>query len=326
MQSNVGMRRWDQPCPGVGVCPQVLAETFLHLLLAPYKPSATSAKLRQALPPSRPPSGLEGHVPRRELLVAVPVAVGCPDERHRGEAGCRHAKHTHFCVTTLQKVQLQPRLRHHENARGSRYQVLPKLTLLRQLLWKPDKKDMLDNIKILKCRARWYHPAGSSPPRRKCYWYHLHSASEDGSPRGSCITLCFSAHSALRRFPTNPRFVGGCHSPPPHFLGTSPQGKHRCWAPRLASAQPQQVAHAGTSLGRAAPITPLAAGSATEDHTSRDLLPLLVIQLSGCKMNRRRRMMEKGALPTLPAPGVHPLLQPLLFTQPVTPPHRVAVD
>lgn len=58
----------------------------------------------------------------------------------------------------------------------------------------------------------------------------------------------------------------------------------------------------------------------------RDLLPLLVIQLSGCKMNRRRRMMEKGALPTLPAPGVHPLLQPLLFTQPVTPPHRVAVD
>lgn len=77
--------------------------------------------------------------------------------------------HTCFCITSLQQMQPQPRLRHHKNDCGSRNQLLPNPTLLRQLRWKPEKNNVLDNIKMLKCKARLYHPAGSSPPCRKCY-------------------------------------------------------------------------------------------------------------------------------------------------------------
>lgn len=82
VQSNVGVRRWDQPCPGVGLYSQALAETSLHFLLVLYKPSSTFAKLRQVQPPSLPPSGLEGHMPWRELLLSMPAATGSPNKHH----------------------------------------------------------------------------------------------------------------------------------------------------------------------------------------------------------------------------------------------------
>ena len=153
--------------------------------------------------------------------MALPAAVGSLNKLCRGEVGCRHAKHIRFCITSFQQMQPQPRLRHHENSRGSRNQVLPNPTLLRQLLWKPEKKDVLDNIKMLKCKARLYPPAGSSPPCRKCYRYRLLSASGDGR-RVSSGQLLLHRFVLLGTFGTpavsnKPKICGRCHSPPPHF-------------------------------------------------------------------------------------------------------------
>lgn len=103
VQSNVGVRRWDQPWPGVGVRPQILIETSLHLLLAPYRPSSTFAKLRQARPLSLHPSGLERLMPWRELLVVLLAAVDSLNDHHQGELGCRHAKHTHTSTSPVCK-------------------------------------------------------------------------------------------------------------------------------------------------------------------------------------------------------------------------------
>ena len=84
--------------------------------------------------------------------MAMPPAVGSPSEHHPGAMGCRHAKLTCFCVTGLQQMQPQPGLRHHENACGSGNQDLPNPVLRRQPLCKLEK-EVLDNIKILQCKA-----------------------------------------------------------------------------------------------------------------------------------------------------------------------------
>jgi len=98
------------------------------------------------------------------------------------------------------------------------------------------------------------------------------------------------------------------------ILGTSPQGKRCCWAPRLASAHPPADQTCQDQPGRRGTSPCWQQAGPPRTIPARDLLLRLVVQLLGCKTNPRRRTMEEGALPTLPAPGVQPLLKPLLLT------------
>lgn len=98
------------------------------------------------------------------------------------------------------------------------------------------------------------------------------------------------------------------------FLGTCPQGKHRCWAPHLPSSCPPADQTCRDPPGQRSTSPRCQQAVPRRIVPPGELLPLLVIQLSGCKMNSMGSMMEKGALPALPAPSMHPLLQPLLFT------------
>ena len=97
------------------------------------------------------------------------------------------------------------------------------------------------------------------------------------------------------------------------FLGTPPQGKHRCQAPRLSLAHLPADRTRRDQPGQSCTSPRWQQAMPPRTIRPRGLLPLTVIQLSGHKMNSKRRTMEKGALPTLPAPGVHPPVKAAAF-------------
>lgn len=100
--------------------------------------------------------------------------------------------------------------------------------------------------------------------------------------RCCCIASCFPAHfPAARHFPTNQRCVGGCHSPLPHFWDT-----HSSQAALLA-AHLHQIRHVGTGPGRAMPCL-------QQCRWGPFLLPLLFIQLLGCKLKSKRKTIGKA--------------------------------
>lgn len=143
----------------------------------------------------------------------------------------------------------------------------------------------------------------SSPPCRKCHWYlHLPSASVDRT-WGSLGQLLVHRFVLLSTFaasalPNKAQIPGRVPLTTTSVLGTSPQGTMPGLSTPATGSDVPGPAWAELHLAMLA--VPL------RTSPPRDLHPLLVTQLLGYEVKNRRRRMEKGALPALPAPGRHP--------------------
>lgn len=205
MQSSLGVRGWE-----VYSHRHLLKQLFIFswqhtnsIDLGRAQPGSDSS-----ISGSLHPSGSEGPRLWTELLLTLLAAVGLWESSTKS---CRNAALTHHFTA----MQPRPRLGHHGSAGGTTHNILPTLALLSQLLWKLEKKGVLDNIQMLKCKAGLCHPAGSlqkvllvlCTKGRKC-------VSPEQLLRHSFL---LPARLEPQHFPKNPKFMAGYPSPPSRF-------------------------------------------------------------------------------------------------------------